>query len=384
MSLFSSRSPRRRGPGGPGDPWPHEKEQSGQTQSSQDTLAAISELSRLVKNNPDLVEIYLALGNLFRAQGELERAVQIRTSLIVRPGLDPHFKARALCELGRDYKRAGFMGRALEAFEEAVRLTGEDQGILYELATLAAMGNDYQTAARRFGQLGNTVAQAHYLVRLAQKHFLAGEESQGRKMLQRALKVHPGSLEAWLERVLRAVAAENMKKTANLLREGFHAVPPNLRFVFLDGVLNSIMQQPAITPLNRNTPRLTQEHPVCSSLLPLLEKQEQGQQDVLCLYYGALLLLACGDRDLARAWLEKALSQREDFWPARLELITLGLDQQDLLPGFHRQLDLFIAQARSFKRFFCKACGVKRETVFFVCPRCQSWHSIGLRHTLQE
>ena len=102
MSLFG---PRRwsRGSASP-HAWP---EPEGQPPASRDTLAAIGELSRLVRDNPDLVEIYLALGNLYRAQGEIERAVHIRTSLMVRPGLEARVKARTLFELGRDYRRGG-------------------------------------------------------------------------------------------------------------------------------------------------------------------------------------------------------------------------------------------------------------------------------------
>ena len=85
----------------------------------QDTRAAIEELSQVVKNDPEAVEIYLALGSLYRSQGEIERAIQIRNSLIVRPGLDREFKARAWFELGRDFRRAGFLDRAQMAFDEA-------------------------------------------------------------------------------------------------------------------------------------------------------------------------------------------------------------------------------------------------------------------------
>jgi len=352
--------------------------------SSQDTLAAISELSQLVRNNPDLVEIYLALGNLYRAQGETERAVQIRTSLIVRPGLDPEFKARALFELGRDYKRAGLIGRAQEAFEEAVCLAGEDQTVLLELARLDALSHDFESAARRFGKLGNAVAQAHFLVRQARAALDAGDESQGKKLLHKALKVHPGSLEAWLMRVVHTVEAGNLKKTGTLLQEAFQQVPGDMLFAFLDGVLTQVMPLPQISPHNRYSPELTSTHPVLHALLPLLEQRAQDARDVLCLHYGALLLEACNVDDMARTWLEKALLLRQDFWPARLELMRLGLQRFDPMPGFTDQVEFFIDQASSFKRFVCRVCGLQREQVFCVCPRCQSWHSIGFRFTLQE
>jgi len=64
---------------------------------SRDTQAAIAELAQVVKSNPDAVEIYLALGNLYRSHGEIERAVQIRHNLIVRPTLDPAGRIERTC-----------------------------------------------------------------------------------------------------------------------------------------------------------------------------------------------------------------------------------------------------------------------------------------------
>jgi lipopolysaccharide assembly protein B len=357
----------------------------GHLPASQDTLAAINELSQLVKNNPDLVEIYLALGNLYRAQGEIERAVQIRTSLILRPGLNRQFKARALYELGRDYKRGGLVDRALHSFEEAATLVGEDEAILREMARLAAESNDFERAARYYGQLRNPTAQAHYMVCLAQKHFAKGDDQVGKKWLAKALKTNPGCVEAWLEQIMRAVEADAPKKAAGFFQQAFLAVPTEMRFVLLEGVLSRAMKLPdapaQIVPYDKSMSQPPQVQPICDVLLPLLE---QDTQELLLSYYGALMLLACGDVEKAGSWIEKTLLISEDFWPARLELLALGLYEQELTPVFESQIKYFVAQARQLERFVCRRCGLKREQVFFVCPRCQSWYSIGFRIALHK
>lgn len=379
MSLFdswrTSKGQRKEAP-----PQQRPDEQSGYPPSSQDTLAAIDELSQLVKNNPDLVEIYLALGNLYRAQGEIERAVLIRTSLIVRPGLDPRFKARALYELGRDYKRGGFLDRALSSFEEAISLAGEDEKILRELARLAAMSDDYEKAARYYARLRNFVAQAHFMVHQAKKHFDMGEDASGKKWLNKALKAYPGSVEAWLATIMQAAVCGNIKKTTAHLREAFAMVPQEMRFVLLEGVLQHVMALPAIKR-EPDATRQLQDHPVCSVVLPMMEN-DTG--DVLLLYYGAMMILTCGDRELAKAWFEKSVLLRDDFWPARLELMALDMAKHDFMPIFQNQLEFFISQVRCIKRFVCRACGLKRDQTFFICPRCKSWHSIGFRFSLHE
>ena len=60
----------------------------GQSITERDTLAAIRALNQEVRNDPNGVETYLALGNLYRSRGDLERAIQIRNGFIVRPALE--------------------------------------------------------------------------------------------------------------------------------------------------------------------------------------------------------------------------------------------------------------------------------------------------------
>jgi len=348
---------------------------------TRDTQAAISELSRLARNNPDAVEIYLALGNLYRSHGEIERAVQIRQSLIVRPGLDAKIKAKAWYELGQDYRRGGFVDRALAAFEEARRLSGDSDEITREMARLTAQGGDHRLAARHWARLGNVKAEAHHHVLLARELRAAGDESGGRKALDKALKVHPGSPEAWLETLLRDAGRSDWPAMADHLDTALTKVETGLGFVLLEGVLAAPLGQAQGREQSLDRPFCTlPDTDMAQCLLPILEGR---QEDLLLHYYAAWL--ACGlDRDRARTLLEKCLVLHPGFWPARLELLALGIDDQPLSPAFRKQLEFFISRAREVKRFLCGRCGLKREQVFFVCPRCQSWHSIAPRTALTD
>ncbi|WP_419787909.1 tetratricopeptide repeat protein [Pseudodesulfovibrio sp.] len=345
----------------------------------QDTRAAIEELSQVVKNDPEAVEIYLALGSLYRSQGEIERAIQIRNSLIVRPGLDREFKARALFELGRDFRRAGFLDRAETAFMDS-RSHGYDQApIQYEMARLAAERGDYEKAAESYGQLGSPLPQAHYLVRLAMDYFEAGNDSQAHRALRHAIRAYPGAVEAWLEQMIQAYKAGSGRKLADILRHALENVAPELRFVLLEGllqVLDKAEREQAASGDDAVWAGACSDEDVAKALLPVLESQDP---DVLLLYYGAAFLLRLDDEDNAKSWLEKALVLCPDFWLARLELFELSRRDQTLTPFFKEQLSFFMGRARNIHRFFCRRCGLKRDQLFFNCPRCHSWHSITFR-----
>ncbi len=337
-----------------------------------DTRAAITELSQVVRNDPDAVEIYLALGNLFRSQGEIERAVQIRSNLIVRPGVDDEFKARAYIELGHDYKRGGFMDRSLLAYEQARKLIGDTDELLLALARLHAETGNNATAAAMYDKLGASVAQAHYIVRHAEDLYDQGDPHGSKRLLRKAIGVYKGSVEAWLALISLSTTDRDWKKTDSLLRQALPAVAPSIRFLLLEGMLG-------FSAPKEDEPAFTQR--LCHTVIPALEEQEP---DLILQYYGALFMLRSGEPDEANAWLAKTMVLRPDFWAARLELLGLSMADQPLSPVFRNHLAFFVEQARHVKRFVCTSCGMRREQTFYVCPRCHSWHSAAFRVSLQD
>src|ERR1700744_5919989 len=83
---------------------------------------AIEVFLRLAEYNRDTVETHLALGNLFRRRGEVDRAIRLHQHLVSRQGLSDEMKTVALLELGEDYMRAGLLDRAETLFSDLVAM----------------------------------------------------------------------------------------------------------------------------------------------------------------------------------------------------------------------------------------------------------------------
>jgi lipopolysaccharide biosynthesis regulator YciM len=94
---------------------------------------AIDELTRAAAAAGDPLEIHLILGNLYREKGQVGRAIQEHQKLLQRSNLRKLEHANVLLCLGLDYKRGGFVDRALEAFTEVLRLDPDNE---YALANL--------------------------------------------------------------------------------------------------------------------------------------------------------------------------------------------------------------------------------------------------------
>jgi lipopolysaccharide biosynthesis regulator YciM len=100
------------------------------------TDPAIDELTRAAAGAGDPLEIHLILGNLYREKGQVGRAIQEHQRLLQRPDLRKLEHANVLLCLGLDYKRGGFVDRALEAFTEVLRLEPDNQYALSNLEKL--------------------------------------------------------------------------------------------------------------------------------------------------------------------------------------------------------------------------------------------------------
>jgi lipopolysaccharide biosynthesis regulator YciM len=82
------------------------------------------------------LEIHLILGNLYREKGQVGRAIQEHQGLLQRPHLRKLEHANVLLCLGLDYKRGGFVDRALEAFSEVLRLDPDNRYAMSNLEKL--------------------------------------------------------------------------------------------------------------------------------------------------------------------------------------------------------------------------------------------------------
>jgi lipopolysaccharide biosynthesis regulator YciM len=107
---------------------------------------AIEELTRAAAIHPDSLELRLIVGNLYREKGQVGRAIQEHQALLQRPKLRKLEHANVLLCLGLDYRRGGFVDRAVEAFSEVLRLDPDNQYALINLEKLYAEQRQWEQA----------------------------------------------------------------------------------------------------------------------------------------------------------------------------------------------------------------------------------------------
>src|SRR6201988_3819943 len=97
---------------------------------------AIEELSHAASLDADALEVHMILGNLYREKGQIGKAITVHQSLLQRAKLSRIEHAYVLLCLGLDYKRGGFVDRALGAFTEVLRLDPKNEYALVNLQKL--------------------------------------------------------------------------------------------------------------------------------------------------------------------------------------------------------------------------------------------------------
>jgi lipopolysaccharide biosynthesis regulator YciM len=109
---------------------------------------AIDELTQATSTATDALEIQMILGNLYRQKGQVGRAINVHQGLLQRPDLRTLEHAYVLLCLGLDFRHAGFVDRALEAFQEVVRLDPKNRYALINLQKLHEDQHQWSDAAR--------------------------------------------------------------------------------------------------------------------------------------------------------------------------------------------------------------------------------------------
>lgn len=108
--------------------------------------SAIDELEKAARLNPGALELRLVLGNLYREKGQTGRAIQEHQALLQRPRLNKIEQANVLLCLGLDYRRGGFVDRAVSVFTDVLKLDPENEAALVNLEKLQEDQHQWQEA----------------------------------------------------------------------------------------------------------------------------------------------------------------------------------------------------------------------------------------------
>jgi lipopolysaccharide biosynthesis regulator YciM len=326
---------------------------------------AIDVFVKMLEVDSDTVETHLALGNLFRRRGEVDRAIRIHQNLIARPTLNRDQRAQALLELGQDYMRAGLFDRAESLFKELDEMKMYQEQALDNLGVIYQQEKDWEqclAVARKLEEFsGKSLRRerAHYFCELAEESLAKKDSNSARAYLKKAHSSDPQCVRATILQGQMDAASGNHKSAIRILKQ-----------------------------VERQDPRLLSE------ILPTLTEcyRKEGSRRELIAYLHELFERY---RDISVAMALVGFIQEDEGDAAATRFVTAYLDQHPSLEGLKRLLSLSLRRSgieesdtlRILQRYVeklllsrpayqCSRCGFSAKTMHWQCPGCKSWSSI--------
>ncbi len=326
---------------------------------------AIDVFVQLLEVDSDTVETHLALGNLFRRRGEVERAIRIHQNLIARPALTSEERGQALLELGQDYMRAGLFDRAESLFRELTDIQPYARQALRNLQTIYEHEKDWASClevADRLSPLQEeplNLQKAQYHCELAEQSLAQGDQGTASSLLKKALAVQRDCIRALhlQARILRD--NDDCKGVIRLLRRVLEQDP---------GYLPEVL------------PDLQDCHNRLGSTVELkkylLELQEKAPSDHLLVALSELIKDTEGKEAAAVFLLQALLEHPSLAGLQRLVRLNVNVPAADALQALE-QLEQVLASLLSEQPGYqCVNCGYSAKTLHWQCPSCRRWGTI--------
>jgi lipopolysaccharide biosynthesis regulator YciM len=326
---------------------------------------AIDVFVRLLEVTADTFETHLALGNLFRKRGEVDRAIRVHRNLVVRDSLSGEQRSDAVLELGRDYQCAGLLDRAEELYSELLQRKDHVKQVLPLLLDIYQLEKDWKSAIRmasRMEQVNNrpaTLVIAQFLCEMAEDARVQGETEEACNLLGEALDIHNDCARASL-------------LLGDIEREAGHHEAALMAYSRVDGQDRELLPEVLaslyachrelgdadgmIEYLRECIPRYNGIAPVIL-LADILT--EQHRQDEACEFLARHLVSYPSVRGLAKFVDLRLAGCREG-----------GNESLAMLKSLTDRLQ------KGKPAYLCRGCGFAGKTLYWQCPGCKCWDTM--------
>lgn len=327
---------------------------------------AIKVFLAAVEVDSETVEMHLALGNLYRRRGEVERATRIHQNLVARSDLDPDLRAQALYELAQDYLKAGLFDRAENLFQELQEMEEYRDQAHRHLLQIYDQEKEWRAAmaiAEEMHHGGGDKAAAElvaqYACELAEKALAEGRYQEAGHYLQQAFRHDPGSVRATIQSG-RLAALNGDHRGAIATWQGLRERAPEFLGEVVDHLANSYRVLGDADGYRAFLESAVEGNPDLRLVAALTEliREQQGSTRA--------------ERFLV-AWLRgnPSLDGLHQLVCSRLRHAAPG-ESEDLV----LLEDLISDVLREDRDYLCRNCGFSGNTLHWQCPGCKSWNSI--------
>jgi len=325
---------------------------------------AVDHFIALLEVDNETIETHLALGNLFRQRGEVERSIRIHQNLIARPSLTREQRDLALLQLGRDFYQAGLFDRSEEIFVQLKQSPEYKQVALENLLSIYQQLKDWKEAVivtETLNKLSKGKAKRRTLAYLYCS--LASEsddEKQQVKLYKKALVIFPACVKASMALCDFYQRNDRPEKALQILQ-----TIPEVDIDFSEIILEKL----------------------------LLLHQQLGSEEELIIYLYRIISLGAGASSVIL--LSKLIAEFRSVEKAQSFMLQ-ELRRNPTMKGFNQLMSyhltlseseseveslsflqkLVAEQIKLRPHYRCQKCGYSSNNLFWLCPSCKNWGRI--------
>jgi lipopolysaccharide biosynthesis regulator YciM len=320
----------------------------------------------VVEVDKETIEMHMALGNLFRRRGEVERATRIHQNLVARSDLDDSLRSLALFELAQDYFKAGLFDRAENLFLELQQVLEYREPASRFLLQIYDQEKEWQKAINiaeildQISESSFSQTLAHYYCEMAEIAITAGNNEVAEKHLEAAFSHDARCIRAVIQSGRLASMRGNHTNAIAIWR-GLEYWAPEALGEVAGHISNSYAKLNDKRSFKKFLESALEKNPDprIISMLVDLTRNSSGREA------GQTLLL-----NLVRR--HPSLENLYQLMKSRSQDKILNKQDQD----FSLFADLLADVVESGRNYHCRQCGFQSNSLHWQCPGCKGWGTV--------
>lgn len=318
-------------------------------------------------------ESNIALGNIFRKHGEVDRAISIHSKLVTSEELEPDERELANIELANDFLSAGLLDRAEDILLVLIEIPRQRKKAALLLIKLYEQERDFSKAIAVGLENKDILSKSglnslsHFYCELAQQQLFSGNFKECEAYLSEALEFNQDSTRARLIKCELLIKCQDRKWQEKV-------VALCIEVATLDQTMGiSCLQVLQKTFSNKYD----------SKYRSALEQLEQITQSA-SIMAELCLVIEKSSREDAESLILKFLQDRPNL---KLFSSLMALRSKDNLNPETSQVlmqlkSIVDAQLASSVHYSCSRCGFESSMMFWQCPSCRRWDTMHAKHTI--
>lgn len=333
---------------------------------------AIKEFLNAVDINKETIQTYFALGGLFRSNGEIGKAISIHRSVIARDNISEQTRLEALKELAKDYDKGGFVDKAIEVYQDIIKINRDQADIIKNLCRIYEDIGEWDKAYKYRVMLSKVSYEdqsetiSHIFVQKAKKALEKGDISACATDLDEAFRYAP-TVSARILRLNFSLHIGDVQRAKEILLELLKENPDYPSFIFesLTSHKNDEAYSTRLDLLKKffisfGDEEFNQHPSFILNKITLLKEQNEDEK----IY------------QLLKKWVEKFPEKSEVILSEYLHIL-IKLKHHDEIPKY---LDILLGKFKeSSAKLYCSHCGHNSDKLFWRCPQCSQWETIQFR-----